>query len=421
MTTENSHIQAYQSIRGITEALCQPLAIEDYVIQSIDDTSPPKWHLAHTTWFFETFLLTQMLKEYTPFHPQFQYLFNSYYQGIGDFYPRVKRGLLSRPTVEEISAYRRHVDDHMLELLHTLRDEDTTTMNSLLTLGLNHEQQHQELLLMDIKHNFSIHPDHPVFNAIKSTQLVTPPGKLQMIPVAGGVIEIGYQGNDFCFDNELPRHKQILRPYQIATRLVTNAEYCEFIADNGYQTPQWWLADGWDYAQKHHWQAPLYWQKMNGKWFVFTLNGLQELNPHEPVAHVSYYEADAYARWKQVRLPTEAEWEHFTTSQKIKADSGHFMESGIFHPQTASTNEETPRQFFGDLWEWTCSSYSPYPGYKPLNGALGEYNGKFMSSQMVLRGGCCATPASHVRASYRNFYQPEKRWQFSGIRLASDI
>lgn len=409
-------IQDYQSIRHVTEQLCQPLAVEDYVVQSQPDVSPPKWHLAHTTWFFETFLLNHFAS-YQVFHPAFTHLFNSYYQRIGSPYPRVQRGLLSRPTVDDIYRYRQHVDSHLLHFLNDLAPEHK--LWSLLTLGLHHEQQHQELLMMDIKHNFSLNPEFCVYQTYKSKpqpRIVTP---LLFQEWDGGIVEIGHQGKDFCFDNELPRHPVILNPFAIATRLITNAEYNEFIVAGGYQQPEWWLSDGWDMVVKHQWKAPLYWQEHHHRWYVFTLNGLKELDYNEPVVHVSYYEADAFARWKGARLPKEAEWEHYVSQGGITPDTGNFLENKIYHPQ--ANQKSADQQFFGDVWEWTSSAYDAYPGYAPVSGALGEYNGKFMSNQMVLKGGCCVTPKSHIRPTYRNFFQPDKRWQFSGIRLAKDL
>jgi ergothioneine biosynthesis protein EgtB len=417
-------IQTYQTVRSKTEELCQPLMTEDYVIQSIDDTSPPKWHLAHTTWFFETFILIPERQDYKPFHPLFHHLFNSYYQRIGDPYPRVRRGVLSRPTVETVYAYRDYVDQHVIEYIeeHIEQLSETAwhTLISILILGLHHEQQHQELLLMDIKHNFSLDPHFPVYQAHKfnhHSQSIP----LEFIPVAGGIVNMGYQGEEFCFDNELPRHQQILRPYLMANRLVTNAEYGEFIAADGYQNPEWWLADGWDCIQKNAWKTPLYWHQFDHQsaWHIFTLGGLCEVNPAEPVAHISYYEADAYARFRGQRLPSEVEWEYYASNQANVAN-GNFLETNRLHPE-GSLEGTKGQQLLGDLWEWTASPYCPYPGFKPLVGTLGEYNGKFMSNQMVLRGGSCVTPQSHIRVSYRNFFQPDKRWQFSGIRLASDV
>ncbi len=411
-------IQTYQSVRTQTTDLCMPLVNEDYVIQSIEDVSPPKWHLAHTTWFFETFLLLPYHKKYSIFDAAFPYLFNSYYQSLGKPYPRAQRGLLSRPTVEAVYAYRKYVDDYLLDYLSSLSKDKLHALGALLKLGINHEQQHQELLLMDIKYNFSINPLAPSYCAERSTSKKKQITKLKFIPMKSGVTKIGYQDDDFCFDNELPSHQVLLKPYEIASRLITNAEYAEFIQGGGYQSPEWWLSDGWDAVLKNNWHAPLYWHQNGKSWKIFTLNGVQECNPYEPVAHISYYEADAYARWKKCRLPTEAEWEHYANNAADSIAEGNFLENLSFHPQAAKENHQ---QLLGDLWEWTTSAYSSYPGFKPLSGALGEYNGKFMSNQMVLRGGCCVTPRSHIRASYRNFFAPDKRWQFSGIRLARDL
>jgi len=421
MVTKRQLVEAYQQVRGRTEELCEPLMVEDYVIQSSDDVSPPKWHLAHTTWFFETFILMSHQLRYTPFNPSYHYLFNSYYQSVGNPYPRTRRGMLSRPPVESIYHYRKHIDEQVIDYINQLSEVVLQTVEPILMLGLQHEQQHQELLLMDIKHNFSFDPTFPVYREAHSKTTAVHLGPIEFTPFEGGIVEIGSQGREFCFDNELPRHQVILKPYLLARRLVINAEYCEFIQAGGYQNPHWWLSDGFDCVQKGQWQAPLYWHQIGGKWYVFTLSGLNELNPTEPVSHISYYEADAYARWRNLRLPLEAEWEHSVASHQVTSNQGNFMEKHIFHPcAVTATNHPIPQQLFGDLWEWTASSYSPYPGYKPLEGALGEYNGKFMSNQFVLRGGCCVTPQSHIRTSYRNFFQPEKRWEFSGIRLACD-
>lgn len=414
--------QNFQTVRQQTNTLCQPLAIEDYVIQSIEDVSPPKWHLAHTTWFFETFVLAKYLTGYQSFDSSFRYLFNSYYQGIGLPFPRAKRGLLSRPTVATIYAYREHVDHAIAALLKEAPAELLLELHPLIILGLQHEQQHQELLLMDIKHNFAIDPNFPCYtrSTEPSTSSISP--TLRFIETEGGLIDIGYKQGDFCFDNELPVHKKFLTPYAVASQLVTNSEYLTFINEGGYQNPRWWLADGWDCVLKNHWQAPFYWHSQDNEWLIFTLNGLKQLDEREPVSHISFYEADAYARWYGARLPLEEEWEHFVDLHSMDIAKANLMESGLFHPQAASNEKDSlPQQFFGELWEWTASAYSAYPGYTPLSGEPGEYNGKFMTNQMVLRGGSCVTPAAHIRSSYRNFFQPEKRWQFSGIRLAKSI
>jgi ergothioneine biosynthesis protein EgtB len=415
--------RVFQRVRQQTEAICKPLFTEDYVVQAMEDVSPPKWHLAHTTWFFETFVLAAMVKSYKIFDPSFNYRFNSYYQSVGKPFLRSQRGFLSRPPTEVIYSYRHYVDAQILSLLDNLAEESVEKIRDLVVLGLHHEQQHQELILMDVKYNFSHDPDFPIyhlpnsFNERESNVVQTKP----TLAVKGGLVEIGYAGEGFCFDNELPQHKAFLRPYLISPLLVSNEEYMEFIEDKGYDEPNWWLADGWDWLKTLENKAPLYWYKIDGNWYIFTLNGLQKLNPAEPVCHVNYYEADAYARWKGYRLPTESEWENFVRVAELSAQEGNFLETGHYHPRVrGELNPESP-QFFGDLWEWTSSSYSPYPGYTPLPGDVGEYNGKFMSNQFVLRGGCCITPRAHIRPSYRNFFQPEKRWQFSGIRLASNF
>ncbi|KTD22322.1 methyltransferase [Legionella lansingensis] len=414
-------IRRFQQVRKKTEEICQPLFTEDYVIQSMPDVSPPKWHLAHTTWFFETFVLSPYLLTYNVFDASFSYRFNSYYQTIAKPYLRSERGLLSRPTTKVVYAYRDYVNSHILSLLDEISENKFNQIQNLITWGLQHEQQHQELLLMDIKYNFSRDPDFPSYQEEKlSPHYDTSPNTKPSIEVAGGLIEIGHAGRHFCFDNEIPRHQKFLRPYLIAPQLVTNREYLEFIEDNGYVQARWWLADGWDWIVGQKWFAPLYWQKIDSKWHIFTLHGLKALSLAEPVSHISYYEADAYAKWRGYRLPTEEEWEHYVSINAISPHEGNFLETGIYHPQAdTSGGNNVPKQFFGDLWEWTASPYSPYPGYKTPEGSLGEYNGKFMNNQVVLRGGCCATPQDHIRASYRNFFQPEKRWQFSGIRLAA--
>lgn len=415
----NSLKANYQQIRGVTENLCKPLAIEDYGTQSMEDVSPPKWHLAHTTWFFETFLLIPHMPDYRPFNQNFHYLFNSYYQRINKPFPRDQRGLMSRPTVKEIYAYRHYVDDHILNLVDEKKDE----FNSLLELGLHHEQQHQELLLTDIKFNFSVlSHDFPTYETRSLTQSNKFHIPLHFIGIEPCITEIGCAKECFCFDNEKPRHKQIVNAFGIANRLVTNGEYAEFISANGYQDPLWWLADGWETVTKNNWQAPLYWFKAENQWQIFTLQGVKAMEPLAPVTHVSYYEADAYARFRGYRLATEFEWESFVHLQKPAMRTANFLESAHYHPRAIQEiNHSNLHQFFGDVWEWTCSAYCPYPGYKAGLNALGEYNGKFMNNQIVLRGGSCVTPKSHIRVSYRNFFQPEKRWQFSGIRLAKDL
>ncbi|OMP66337.1 ergothioneine biosynthesis protein EgtB [Domibacillus epiphyticus] len=406
----------YSGIRTFTEELVQPLEIEDFIVQSTSDVSPPKWHMAHTTWFFERFVLKPFKESYQEFHPHFDYLFNSYYETIGTFHPRYKRGVLARPTIEEVYTYRKHVDENIVELLENLDDSLLEEVKDLLEIGLHHEQQHQELLLTDIKYNFFQNPLKPLYTQLKET------AKEQTLMIfkefQGGLVEIGYQGGEFSFDNEHPRHKVWLEPYKLASRLVTNGEYLAFMKDGGYEKPQYWLSDGWAAVKNYGWTSPLYWKEDEQEWTQFTLSGEKPLNLEEPVCHVSFYEADAYARWAGKRLPTEAEWEYAAEGVAIE---GNFVETQHFHPLSADLEAKGLLcKMYGDVWEWTSSAYGPYPGSKPMEGALGEYNAKFMCNQMVLRGGSCATPSSHIRATYRNFFQPEKRWQFSGIRLAED-
>ena len=394
----------YMEVRALTEELARGLSPEDMTVQSMPDASPAKWHLAHTTWFLEHFLLEAHAPGYRAFHPDFSYLFNSYYQTVGSMHPRPARGLLTRPGVAEVLAYRRHVDQHMQELLG--RGDAPA---ELVTLGLNHEQQHQELMLMDLKHLFFQNPLKPAWRA-----LPVPPAAgdapLKYVPRTAGLVSIGHTGAGFAFDNEGPRHQVMLIAHAIASRPVNNGEYREFIWDGGYRTPELWLSDGWSTVQRESWQRPLYWNEdMTAE---FTLSGMRDLDPGAPVCHVSYYEADAYARWAGARLPTEAEWESFAAEQPL---TGNLLDAGLFHPADGSGT-----RIYGDVWEWTASAYSAYPGFKPLGGSLGEYNGKFMANQFVLRGGACVTPASHLRASYRNFFYPQQRWQFAGLRLARD-
>jgi ergothioneine biosynthesis protein EgtB len=404
----------FGAVRQRSEALCAPLETDDYQVQSVIDASPPKWHLAHVTWFFETFLLKPFLRGYEPLDPRYERIYNSYYNTIGPFHPRAQRHTLSRPTVPQVYEYRAHVDRHMSELVAACPAADRAEVDRRVTLGMHHEQQHQELLLMDIKRNFFANPLYPVYSAARSAPQRQAPA-VRWLEFPGGIREIGYGGDSFSFDNESPRHKVFLRDYRIASRPVTNGEYLEFIAAGGYSRPDLWMSDGWTEVQERRWAAPLYWVEVESDWHEMTLGGLRPLNPAEPVCHVSWYEADAYARWRDARLPTEAEWECAAAGETIE---GNFVEAGVYHPRAAAS--EADRQWYGDVWEWTSSGYSPYPGYRPLEGALGEYNGKFMANQYVLRGGCCATPQSHMRASYRNFFYPPDRWPFTGIRLARD-
>ena len=403
----------YRRIRCQTEKLVEPLAPEDTVIQSMPDVSPSKWHLAHTSWLFERFVLGPKLPDYKEFHPRFHYLFNSYYYTAGKMHPRPERGLLSRPTLAEILAYRHHVDSHLLELIDKQGDDDQLTF--LIELGLNHEQQHQELILTDIKHVLSCNPLKPAYRKMKLERCTAPPA-IGYLQIPSGIVETGAAGTGFCFDNETPRHTELLHGGGLANRLITNAEYREFIDDKGYRTPELWLSDGWATVQQRHWAHPLYWSTDLST--EFTLHGEQALDPNRPVCHVSLYEADAFARWAGARLPKEAEWESISAGVEVAGNLGSDNADHVMHP--ASCSGSGIQQMFGDAWEWTASAYAPYPGFKPLQGTLGEYNGKFMCNQQVLRGGSCVTPADHIRASYRNFFYPDSRWQFSGIRLARD-
>lgn len=402
--------EQYATVRKETERLCRPLAVDDYGVQPMPDASPPKWHLAHTTWFFETFLLKPFDGGYTPFDDAFEFLFNSYYNGVGEQYPRLKRGLLSRPTVERVFDYRAHVDAAMQSLLAS-EDE---MLRSRTVLGINHEQQHQELIVTDIKYNLGTNPLRPAYDAeLGDGPSDARPASFLSIP--GGLVEIGARGEAFVFDNETPRHKVWLPEFALADRLVTCGEYLAFMRDGGYRDPSLWLSEGWTVAQRRGWKAPLYWYQQDGEWFEYRLGGSVPVDLNTPVCHVSFFEADAFARWSGARLPTEAEWETAASSHEV---AGNFSDSGRLHPMSSPDSGMT--QLFGDVWEWTASAYGPYPGFKPLPGTLGEYNGKFMANQIVLRGGSCATPPGHVRASYRNFFYAPDRWQFSGIRLAKD-
>ncbi len=406
--------ERYRRIRAATESLCAPLSAEDMCIQTMDDVSPGKWHLAHTSWFFETVLLKPHLHGYTEFHPQYAYLFNSYYETFGERHARPYRGILSRPSVEDIYAYRAHVDEHMERLLDRADNEVTR----LTDIGLNHEQQHQELMLTDIKHVLGSNPLWPAY--IEQTPEPGEPLLMGWLEEPEGIREIGHTGEAFAYDNETPRHRVWLDAYAIADRPITNAEYLEFMADGGYTTATLWLSDAWDVVQREQWQAPLYWQNRDDQWWHYTLQGARPVQPHEPVTHLSFYEADAYARWAGARLPTEAEWEVAASEHAIVGD---FVEAGRHHPQGLSNQAPGSGSafLFGGVWEWTASAYSPYPGYQTPEGALGEYNAKFMCNQLILRGGSCATPQDHIRATYRNFFYPQQRWQFTGLRLARDL
>ena len=507
--TNDDLIERYSAVRGTSAWLCEPLVVEDFVVQSMPDVSPTKWHLAHTSWFFETFLLKPHLPGYREFDPAFAFLFNSYYVTLGDRHCRQNRGQLSRPTVEEVYAYRAHVDDHMRQLLAAMTPASAINVRPLVEVGLHHEQQHQELMAMDLKHVFWVNPLRPAYRPRKTQTTVgmasiqqtaagaktnaaestganrhprPAPAPVRWVRFDGGLVEVGHDSADgaFAFDNESPRHKVYLKPFALADRLVTNGEFKRFIAAGGYTRAELWLSAGAATAKEQGWEAPLYWIKQDGRWMHHTLAGLRPVEDDEPVCHVSFYEADAFARWLGARLPTEAEWE--TAAGGLRDDAitqGNFLEDAHFHPLPARVATRRPavapplvtsflpaetasassspndasysvsqhplacqddsqsvdskphlppappppqlRQMFGDVWEWTASAYLGYPGYQPPAGALGEYNGKFMSNQFVLRGGCCVTPRSHVRATYRNFFPPDARWQFAGLRLAKDL
>lgn len=404
----------YNHVRAESVRICEPLVTEDYVIQTMPDVSPPKWHLAHISWFFETFILLPHQPNYQLFDPAYDYLFNSYYVTHGKPYPRPQRGFLARPTVSEVINYRNHVDEAMNKLIVSL-DKDDTSIHDLIILGLNHEQQHQELMLTDIKHIFAHNPLKPVYRNPVHTQpsLIT---DLQWISQDGGLYKIGHQANGFSYDNEGPIHQVYLQNFQLASRLTTNREYIEFIEDGAYQQAELWYSEAWGLIQQQQLQAPMYWERRDNEWWHFTLNGMQPVAMDEPVYHVSQYEADAFARWAGKRLPTEFEWEVIASQYDI---SGNLHENDRLKP-VSSDNKNEINQLFGDVWEWTSSAYTAYPGYKPASGSIGEYNGKFMSGQMILRGGSFATSQTHIRSSYRNFFYPKDQWQFSGIRLASD-
>lgn len=415
----------FRTVRERTLALCSGLTAEDMMVQSTPEASPAKWHLAHTAWFFESFILREFSPRYRPFNSEFHWLFNSYYESFSIFPEKRLRASFSRPSLDEVMRYRQHVDAGIEELLES--DADPEALRRIV-LGANHEEQHQELLLTDVLNAFFTNPLRPAY----LDPVLAPEGAsnedarlpLEFAAYDGGLMVFGHGGDGFCFDNELPRHKVWLEPYSLSQRLITCGEFAEFIADGGYRKPELWLSAGWDAVKANGWKAPLYWTSEDGGWNVFTLRGPKTLKEMErcPVSQVSFYEADAFARWSGYRLPTEFEWEAAAANQEAEGnllDAGLLMTAPVGEQISGRNNEEPLKQCFGDCWEWTASAYLGYPGFQPLEGALGEYNGKFMSGQMVLRGGSCVTPAPHIRASYRNFFAPETRWQFSGIRLAT--
>lgn len=419
MTSQIDLAKRYSAIRGTTLGLAASLSEADCTVQSMPDASPVKWHLAHTTWFFETFVLERFaspLGGFTPFDPSFRVLFNSYYNGVGEQYPRPQRGLITRPGMAEIERYRVFVDDEIGRLLSA--PSSSNELAERIELGLQHEQQHQELLLTDLKHALSFHPNGPVYRGPVDDECEFEAAPFEWRGFDEGLVEVGSQAAGFSFDNERPRHRVFLEAFELASRPVTNAQWRAFIDDGGYRRPELWLSDGWTTVQAQEWRAPLYWRQRDGEWWTFTLGGLCPVRGPEPVCHVSYYEADAYATWSGARLPREQEWEIAALGNPVE---GNFVESRRLQPASAPVDPH--RRFgnlFGDVWEWTASPYTGYPGYRPLDGALGEYNGKFMADQWVLRGGSCVTPRSHLRASYRNFFPAAARWQFSGLRLARD-
>lgn len=434
----------FTSVRNSTLRLIANLSAEDCCLQSMPDASPVKWHLAHTSWFFETFILEKFEPDFKPFDPSFKVLFNSYYNGVGDKHPRAERGLISRPDLQSVLAYRRNITERMMVLLAAdANSANDTEFLKLAWLGCNHEEQHQELILTDLKHLLSKNPLKPPYQSRWPLTPVESRNK-RWHRFDGGLIEVGFEGEGFRFDNESPRHKTYLMPFELASHPVTHGDFAAFIADGGYQRAELWLSLGWDWVNTNRIEAPLYWEKRggesknqrDGKWFTFTLHGMMEIDDHTPICHISFFEADAYARWKNARLPSEAEWEHAAafalsgnhqTKQEANftqsLQAGNFLETNALHPLALreETSQDHPQQLFGDVWEWTGSAYLGYPGYAPEAGAVGEYNGKFMCNQFVLRGGSCATPKQHIRASYRNFFPPDARWQFSGFRLARNV
>lgn len=425
MNTEvTTLLERYAEVRAYTERLAAPLSPEDQTVQSMPDVSPTKWHRAHVTWFFETFLLAQNEPGFAPFQDKYWFLFNSYYEAVGPRYARPMRGVISRPGVHDVGKYRGNVDDRMRDLINSLDDGTLAKLAPTIELGFHHEQQHQELLLMDIKHVLSLNPLEPIYAGRPATGGVA--GPMGWKSYEAGLVEVGYDpeaDGGFSFDNELPRHQQWLGGYRLADRLITNGQWLEFMADGGYRRAELWLSDGWSKINSDGWSSPFYWVQRDGDWYEHTLSGTHPLDLDLPVCHVSHYEADAYATWAGKRLPTEAEWEHAARLEDASTSGrlANLADSQTWHPRAAGAPDGRLRQLFGDCWEWTNSSYLPYPRFHPAAGAIGEYNGKFMSSQMVLRGGCALTPADHARASYRNFFPPGARWPVTGVRLADDL
>lgn len=407
-------ISRYNEVRQFTHHLVEPLEVEDLVIQPMENASPTKWHLAHTSWFFETFVLAKYQHGFESLHPQYAYFFNSYYLQTGVPFTRAKRGMLSRPTVKQVFEYRAYVDIQIIEFIEGCSEEMWKEASRVMEIGLHHEQQHQELILTDLKYLLAQNPLLPVYKK-KSLPEAKDPEVMEWFPFSEGIVEIGNNGDEFTYDNEHPVHRTFVQDFELANRLVTNREYLEFINKGGYTKSELWLDEGWSKVRGEGWQAPLYWFKREGEWMQFTLSGARRVADHEPVTHISYFEADAFARWKGCRLPTEQEWEHACGNLPL---DGNFVDNDVMHPVPVQGAGSGLKQMYGDVWEWTQSSYSPYPGYAPLPGALGEYNGKFMANQYVLRGGSCATSKSHIRKTYRNFFHSDARWQFSGIRLA---